>query len=114
MARRNKGEERTIARERIARLVQLAEQATRADRRDRADRYAQLAWLIKTRYQARGTAIDGRICRKCKTFHTSATARVRVRDGRRVVTCLACGAVRRRVLARRTGVPAAVRAAADG
>ncbi len=101
MVRRNKGEERDVARERVARLVDLAQEALRAGRRDRADRYAQLAWRVKTRYQLRGLALDSRVCRGCFAFlQPGVTSRVRVREGRRVTTCLACGRVRRKVLSR--------------
>lgn len=99
MARRNKGEEREIAAERIERLVALAEEAVLDARLDRANRYAELAWRVKTRYQMRRSALDGRICRGCLAFlRPGATSRVRLRQGRRVTTCLACGAVRRKVL----------------
>lgn len=98
MARRNKGEERAIARERIDRLVALADAATLTKRMDRAARYCELAWAVKTRYQLRGTAIDGRRCRACGAFLAPGTMRVRLREGHRSVTCLACGATRRRPL----------------
>ena len=101
VARRNKRAERDIARERVSRLVELAEQTLAARRPDRAARYAELAWRIKTTYQLRATAIDGRRCRSCGAFLSSTTARVRLRDGVRITTCLACGAVRRRPLAAR-------------
>ncbi|HVM46046.1 MAG TPA: ribonuclease P [Candidatus Thermoplasmatota archaeon] len=102
MARkRDKRGERQIARERVARLVALAEQAVAAQRPERAHRYAELAWRVKTTYQLRGCAIDGRRCRSCGAFLSGATSRVRLRDGVRVTTCLACGAVRRRPLALR-------------
>jgi ribonuclease P protein subunit RPR2 len=101
MARRNKGEEREIARERIAHLADLAHEALRAQRPDRANRYAELAWRIKTTYQMRGSAIDGRVCRACHAFLVpGVSSRVRLRDGRRSTTCLACGVVRRKVLPR--------------
>lgn len=99
MARRNKGEEKVIARERVARLVALAEEAARAGRLDRADRYADLSWRIKETYQLRGSAVDGRACRACHAFLLPGlTARVRLSGGKRSVTCLACGHVRRRLL----------------
>jgi ribonuclease P protein subunit RPR2 len=101
VARRNKGEEREIARDRLARLVALADEALKAGRRDRADRYALLAWRIKTRYQLRATPLDAAICRACFAFlKPGVTARVRLRGGFRVTTCLACGRVRRKALAR--------------
>lgn len=99
VARRNKGEEKVIASERIDRLVALAEEAARAGRLDRADRYADLSWRIKETYQLRGSAVDGRACRACHAFlMPGLTARVRLSGGKRSVTCLACGHVRRKVL----------------
>ena len=99
VARRNKNEERDIARGRVERLVALAEAALAAGRGERAARYGELAWRIKTTYQLRACAIDGRRCRACGAFFSAATRRVRVRDGIRITTCLSCGAVRRRPLA---------------
>ena len=96
MARRNKQEERGIARERVERLVALADAAVLAKRADRAARYGELAWAVKTRYQLRKTAIDGRRCRACGAFLAPGTMRVRLREGHRSVTCLACGQTRRR------------------
>ena len=97
--RRDKGEERAVARERVARLIQLADEGARAGRIDRADRYVQLAWLVKTKYQLRGSGIEARICRSCQAFLAPGrTARVRLTGGKRSVTCLACGATRRKLL----------------
>ena len=100
--RRNKNAEREIARERVARLVALAEEALVAKKPERAARYGELAWAVKTTYQLRRTAIDGRRCRSCGAFFAAGTARVRLRDGMRITTCMACGAVRRRPLMART------------
>lgn len=100
MARRDKGEERRIAHERVGRLVVLAEAAVREGRRDRADRYADLAWRLRLRYQLGASALDGRICRACHAFlQPGVTSRVRLTGGRVSVTCLACGGTRRKVLA---------------
>ncbi|HUR70200.1 MAG TPA: hypothetical protein VM370_13230 [Candidatus Thermoplasmatota archaeon] len=114
MARRNKREERDVALARIARLVALAEQALAAERPDRVARYCELAWAVKTTYQLRGTAIDGRRCRRCGAFFSSRTVRVRVRDGVRVTTCLACGSIRRRPLAPRPSARTLARPAEPG
>ena len=97
--RRNKGEERDVARERVERLVALADEALLAGLPDRAHRYAELAWRVKTRYQLRGTALDGRACRACRAFlRPGLTSRVRLTGGKRSVTCLRCGTVRRRTI----------------
>lgn len=98
MARRDKSAERDVARERVARLVELADTAAFAGKRERADRYVELAWRIKTTYQLRRSAVDARICRACHRYLGPGTSRVRIRDGRRAVTCLACGHVRRKTL----------------
>lgn len=109
MARRNKGEERVIAKERVARLVTLTQAALRAQHEERAHRYAEHAWRLKTTYQLRGTAIDGRVCRVCHAFlQPGRTSRVRLTGGKRTTTCLRCGAMRRHPLTARTP-PAAAR-----
>ncbi len=97
--RRDKHEERRIAESRINRLVELADAAVHVGRTDRADRYGEIAWRVKMKYQARGTAIDTRICRACHHFLApGVTARVRLTHGRRCITCLACGVTRRKTL----------------
>lgn len=99
MARRDKGAEKSVAHERVDRLVALAAEAVREGRPDRAHRYAALAWRIKLTYQLRGSAVDGRACRACHGFlQPGATCRVRLTEGKLSVTCLACGHVRRRPL----------------
>lgn len=99
MARRDKGAERAIARERVERLIALAVEALRQGHGARADRYAEMAWRLKTTYQLRSSPIAERRCRACGAFlQPGVTARVRLTGGRRSVTCLACGAVRRKVL----------------
>lgn len=110
VARRDKALEKEIARERIERLVALADQALRVGLLGRAMRYGDLAWRIKTTYQLRGSPVDGRLCRACHAFLGPGTMRVRLTRGKRSVTCLRCGAVRRRPLGSRPGAPAAQRA----
>lgn len=95
--RRNKGEERAIARGRAARLVALADEALLSGHAERAHRYAALVWRLKTRYQLGATPEAARVCRACHAFlRPGVTARVRLRHGRRCTTCLRCGATRRR------------------
>lgn len=96
--RRDKGRERALAEERIARLVALAESAGRAGRWDFAHRYARIAQLLNLKHELGTPAVlRDRVCRACSAFLVpGATARVRLRSGKRVVTCLACGAARRR------------------
>jgi ribonuclease P protein subunit RPR2 len=102
VVRRNKGAEKSIAHERVDRLVALAEEALRAGDAPRAHRYAELAWRLKLTYQLRGSAIEGRACRACHAFlQPGATCRVRLTEGKLSVTCLTCGHVRRRPIAPR-------------
>jgi len=111
VVRRNKGEEREIAQERIFRLMDLAAAAQRKGRADRANRYAELAWRVKTRYQIARSGLESSVCRACHAFLTpGVSARVRLTGGRRSVTCLACGATRRKVLRREPGSPTHERA----
>lgn len=120
--RRDKAEERAIARQRIARLFQLAEAAAREGRLDRADRYAQLARRIGTKYVVRlGREERRRVCRACGVYLLPGrTARVRARGGHLSVTCLGCGAVRRfgyareQAARRQAGNPRAVTPAGEG
>lgn len=97
--RRNKGQERDIARERIERLLGLATEALREGRGDRADRYADLAWRIKLRYQLSDSGVERFVCRACHAFLLpGVSSRVRLTRGKRSVTCLGCGETRRRPL----------------
>ena len=99
--RRDKGEEKAIARERIERLDALARAALRRGRPDLAGRYAGLMWRLKTTYQLKGNVLDGRVCRACHAFlQPGATSRVRLAGGKRSTTCLKCGDVRRVGLAK--------------
>lgn len=95
--RRDKAEERRLARERIDRLFQLAEAQALAGRLDRADRYAQLARRVGMRYVVPlGRAHRRRVCRECGAYLLPGrTARVRAREGKMALTCLKCGAVKR-------------------
>jgi ribonuclease P protein subunit RPR2 len=95
--RRDKAEERRIARARIARLFQLAEDRAQAGDDARAARYVLLARRVGMRYVVPlGRAERRRFCRQCGGFLLPGrTARVRARQGKVAVTCLACGAIRR-------------------
>jgi len=99
--RRDKSRERRLAEERVARLMDLAAAAAREARWERAHRYSGLARRLAMRHQLGTTGpMRGRVCRRCGAFLVpGATLRVRVRDGKLVRTCLACGLVRRRPLA---------------
>jgi ribonuclease P protein subunit RPR2 len=95
--RRDKAEERRIARERIARLFQLAEAKALQGDLPRAGRYAQLARRIGMKYVVPlGRVEKRRVCRACGAYLLPGrTARVRARSGKVAQTCLACGDVRR-------------------
>lgn len=89
--RRDKGQERAIAADRIERLLQMAHDERH--RPDRSKRYVELARKIGMRYQV---SIPGRwrrrICRSCHVMLTPGRdARVRVRRGTLRVTCARCG-----------------------
>ncbi len=95
--RRRKGAERRIAVERIEILFRLAERQALDGNLARANRYAGLAAKIGMRYNVRvPAAFKRRYCRTCHAYLLPpTTARVRVTRGHVIVTCLACGAVRR-------------------
>jgi len=95
--RRHRGMERRIAGERMATLFHLAETEALHRRTERARRYVELARRIGMRYNVRVPAPFKRsFCKKCFAFLLpSVSARIRVGEGRVVVTCGACGAVQR-------------------
>lgn len=97
MARRRKGEERRIARERIERLFRLAEAEALKANDARANRYAGLARRIGMRYNVRlPSEFKRRVCKGCHAYLLPPrTARVRVGESRVTTTCLACGTVMR-------------------
>ncbi|MDE1835265.1 MAG: ribonuclease P [Euryarchaeota archaeon] len=82
-----------VARERIEILFRQAESASREGALEIADRDVRLARRIGTRYNLRlPSELRARFCRRC--FHylqEGVTSRTRLRQGRRVVTCLSCG-----------------------
>src|SRR5207247_4391498 len=82
---------------RRATLFGLAETAALHRRTERARRYVELARRIGMRYNVRVPAPFKRsFCKKCFAFLLpSVSARIRVGEGRVVVTCGACGAVQR-------------------
>ncbi|MGB0653780.1 MAG: ribonuclease P protein component 4 [Thermoplasmatota archaeon] len=102
--RRNKGEERHIARGRIRSLLTSARDEAGGPDADLADRYAFLAHRIGLRYKVR-LHHDERlqVCRSCQAYRVPGEGvRVRVHRGRIITTCLRCGDVRRRPLSPRT------------
>lgn len=97
VARRRKGQERKIARERIGVLFGLAESEAGRGNVDRANRYVELARKIGMRYNVRlASAHKRRVCGNCHAYLLPPkTARVRVGESRVITTCLACGTVMR-------------------
>jgi len=86
-----------IARERISTLFALAEEEAASGHLGLSDRYIGLARRIGTRYNVRLPPEYRELyCRGCSRFWIEGrTVRTRLRAGRRVRTCLACGRVRR-------------------
>lgn len=96
--RRNKGQERSVAAGRIARLTDAARAEALGPDRDLADRYIATARRIATRYQMRLPAATRESACKCGAYRRSGQSRSRIHAGRIVTTCLVCGHVRRRPL----------------
>ena len=86
-----------IARERVEDLFALASAEARRPASSLPDRYVRLARRIGSRYNVRIPAEYRTLyCRSCSIFWVEGrTVRTRVRSGRRIQTCLRCGAVRR-------------------
>lgn len=95
--RRDKGEERAVARERIAGLFGRASRAAGEGRPDLAQRYVGLARRIGMRYLVRlPREFRIRHCRRCSAYWVpGVNCRLRLRGGKVVATCRDCGAVRR-------------------
>jgi ribonuclease P protein subunit RPR2 len=86
-----------IAHERIGDLFAAAALEARGPHPELAHRYVRLARRIGMRYNVR-LPVEYRelYCRACSSFWAEGvTVRTRLRQGRRVRTCLLCGAVRR-------------------
>jgi ribonuclease P protein subunit RPR2 len=89
------------AQERITALFGLAESEARRGSLRLADRYVGLARRVGMRYNVRLLPEYRELyCRRCSVFWVPGrTVRLRLRRGRRVATCLACGHTRRVPLA---------------
>ncbi|MCI4318639.1 MAG: ribonuclease P [Thermoplasmata archaeon] len=86
-----------IAHERIGDLFAAAAVESRGPHPELAHRYVRLARRIGMRYNVR-LPVEYRelYCRACSSFWSEGvTVRTRLRQGRRVRTCLLCGATRR-------------------
>lgn len=105
-----------VAQDRIVTLFARAEEATRRGFPAYADQYVRLARRIATRYNVRLTPeVRSRFCRGCLVYFVEgATVRTRLRDGRRVRTCLRCHRSYRTVLPRRSRAHSPVPAGLPG
>jgi len=101
MQRRGRGKKRPLAREaamdRIETLYSLAFNMARSGELDLARRYLSLARRIGMRYTVRiPSRLKRSSCSVCGTpLIPNMTSRIRLRNGRRVVTCLECGHIAR-------------------
>ena len=101
MERRGRGKKRPLVREaaadRIETLYSLAFNMARSGELDLARRYLTLARKIGMRYTVRiPTRLKRSTCKRCRLpMIPDLTSRIRIRDGRRIVTCLECGQVMR-------------------
>lgn len=92
-------ESQRLARERIGILFRQAEELFRRER-SLANRCVELARKIAMKHRVRiPRELRRRFCRRCGAYLVpGVNARIRIHDGRVVVTCLACGSMRRFVL----------------
>jgi ribonuclease P protein subunit RPR2 len=93
-----------IAHARIDDLFALAAREAVGDRPELASRYVALARKVGTRYNVRLLPEYRELyCRGCSTYWVEGrTVRTRLRSGRRVRRCLACGRERRTIFRPRT------------
>ena len=88
---------RKIAKERISILLELAQRRIKEGEEGLARRYIELAILLSKKYNVRiPKNLKHRICKKCHSFLIPGkNARVRLKRGKIVVTCLRCGHTKR-------------------
>ncbi len=87
----------SVAGERIHRLYELSFDSLRSGDLERARRYTLMARRISMRTTRRiPVYLKRSTCKECMSpLIPGLNARVRIHDGRRIVTCLDCGKVRR-------------------
>ncbi len=93
IGKREKEHQRKVASERVDVLLSLAEKFAK-DRPERARRYVELAWEIAKKHRVRLGKRKRRFCRKCFTYWTAGTLRVRLVHNPYpmvVYRCLVCG-----------------------
>lgn len=94
MKKKQKSITKSIASQRIKRLFELAAQEESESRRNR---YVALARKIGMRHRVRiPMELRMKFCRRCNSYFSAGTYRVRVADGCITTTCLKCGNVTRR------------------
>ena len=94
-----KPEQQALARERVRILFSEAEKAARAGGAERAQRLVALARRVAERSAVKvPQPWNRRFCRRCSALLGPGTSRVRTSAKQRalIVTCLRCGAIRRR------------------
>jgi ribonuclease P protein subunit RPR2 len=86
-----------VARRRIDRLYELSFEMVAVDDLELSRRYTDLAKRIGMRYTVRiPRDLKQMTCKECMVpLIPGRTSRVRIRNGRRIVTCLECGSCRR-------------------
>ena len=93
VGKRDKDYQRKVARERVMVLFDLAER-TANTHPERSRRYVELAWKVAKKHRVKLGKLKYRFCRKCYTWWTDETLRVRIvqRPYPMVVyKCLTCG-----------------------
>jgi RNase P subunit RPR2 len=87
----------SVAKERVDILFTSAQERALKGRPDLANRYVSLAFVMAQRYNVRLTkAQKASFCRRCGRYLlTSASARVRIHEGRVIRQCLGCNDIRR-------------------
>lgn len=89
----SKSDASKIASERISILLSRSRMETLNGREDRARRYVSLARRIGRRTQ---TSAKGEYCKECNSYLIpGVNCRVRMTGGRRSITCLGCGNIKR-------------------
>lgn len=95
MARKrvSKSDASKIASERISILLSRSRTETLNGREDRARRYVSLARRIGRRTQ---TPVKGEFCKECNSrLIPGINCRVRITGGKKTITCLGCGNIKR-------------------
>lgn len=90
--RKDKKNQKKIARNRIDKLFSLAEMEAKKGRLKLADRYVELARKISMRYLVNiPREFKRKFCKNCYSYLVpSKTCRVRIKNGRLVIYCYNC------------------------